>query len=76
MDIIGEQSSAKRIQLGYVLTKTMQLAHHQHTNTYFWLPTQNSRDKMIGKNMKRQEDLKGLLNRSEPIISRKLKDKT
>lgn len=54
-DTAGGQSNAKKTQLGFVLTKMMLLVPLQPINTYFWQPTQDSRAKMIGKSMKKQD---------------------
>ena len=69
--IIGAQLNVKKIQLGYVHTKMMQLVHPLHTNTYFWQLIQSLKAKMTVKSMRRQEDSKELLNKSELITSKR-----
>ena len=61
LDTAGAQLSAKKIQHGYVLTKTIQLVHLLLISISSWQPILNSKDKMIEENMRRQEDSKDVL---------------
>lgn len=67
LDTVGVQLSARRIQHGYVLTKTIQLAHLPLISTSSWQLILNLKDKMIEENMRRQEDLKDVLIRFDKI---------
>lgn len=55
LDTAGSMWSAKGIQLGYAVTKTTQSAPHHLTNIYFWLQTQNLKELVIVKNIKKLE---------------------
>ena len=72
---VGAQSNAKKIQLGFAQTKMMPSVLHQPTSTSSWLQIQNSKVKTIVRSMRRQEDSKEPLKKSELTTSRKLKDK-
>ena len=73
--IAGAQSNAKKIQHGFAHTKMMQSVLHQPTSISSLLQIQNLKAKTIGRSMRRQEDSKEPLKKSELTTLRRLKGK-